>query len=86
MQKNPQVPAHYLGEQPVELVATFGEPVKRPASDISPKISGVAAAGALATIGVFVASQFGLVIPPGVEAAIAVVIATVVGYLIPDRR
>jgi hypothetical protein len=58
----------------------------RAASDISPKVSGSVAAGAIATLTVFVAAQLGLDIPPGVEGAIAILVATVAGYFIRDNR
>jgi len=60
-------------------------PKHRAASDISPKVSGGLAAGALATLLVFGAQQFGLTVPTGVEGALAVLIGAVAGYLIPDR-
>lgn len=62
------------------------EPEHRAASDISPKVSGAALAGAVAIIGTFVAAQLGLEIPPHVEGAVAVIVAVVVGYLVPDNR
>lgn len=62
------------------------EPKHRAASDISPKVSGGLAAGAVATIAVFIAQQFGLDVPTGVEGALAVLIGAVAGYLIPDKR
>lgn len=65
---------------------TNPEPRPRAASDISPKVSGGLAAGAVATLIVFVASQFGLDVPVGVEGALAVLIGAIAGYLIPDRR
>lgn len=61
-------------------------PRHRAASDISPKVSGGLAAGATATLVVFIAQQFGLDIPTGVEGALAILIAAAAGYLIPDRR
>ena len=65
---------------------TLESPAKRAASDISPKVSGGLAAGAIATLVVFVAQQFGLEVPTGVEGALSVLIGAVAGYLIPDRR
>lgn len=59
---------------------------KRPATSISPKVSGGLAAGAVATIVVFIAQQFGLVVPTGVEGAIATLVGFVAGYIVPDNR
>jgi len=58
---------------------------RRAASNISPKVSGGLAAGACATLIVFVAAQLGVAIPTGVEGAIATLIAFAAGYLIPDN-
>lgn len=58
----------------------------RPASSISPKVSGGVAAGAVATIAVFVAQAFGLDVPAGVEGALAVLISAIAGYFIPDNH
>lgn len=61
-------------------------PAKRALSDISPKVSGGALAGAVAVIVTFVAGQVGLDIPPTVEAAVAILVTVAAGYLIPDNR
>lgn len=61
------------------------EVAKRPRTSISPKVSGGLAAGAAATLIVFTASQFGLLIPTGVEGALATLIGFIAGYLIPDN-
>jgi hypothetical protein len=62
------------------------DPKHRAASDISPKVAGGLAAGAAATLIVFVAQQFGLEVPTGVEGALGVLIGAVAGYFIPDNR
>jgi hypothetical protein len=58
----------------------------RAVTDISPKVSGGIAAGAVATLAVFIAHQFGLVIPAGVEGALAVLVGYAASYWIPDNR
>lgn len=74
------------GVADLEIPEVTLESTARPASSISPKVSGGLAAGACATVIVFVASQFGLEIPPGVEGAVAVLIGFAAGYLVPDNR
>lgn len=49
--------------------------------NLNPKVKAGGAAGAVATIAVFVAGQFGLQVPAGVEAAVAVLVATLAGYI-----
>ena len=61
-------------------------PKHRANTSISPKVSGGLAAGATATLLVFIAQQFGLEVPTGVEGALAVLIGAVAGYFIPDNR
>jgi hypothetical protein len=64
---------------------TTTAPKHRAPTSISPKVSGGLAAGAAATLVVFVAQQFGVEIPTGVEGALAVLIGAVAGYFIPDN-
>lgn len=49
------------------------------------KVTATAAAGAGATILAWIAQQFGLQAPPGVEAAFAVLLACAAGYLTRER-
>jgi len=53
-------------------------------SAVRPKVAAAGIAGALATVVIYVASQFGLVLPPEVAAAIATLIAFGAGYLKSD--
>lgn len=77
---------NHPSNEPLELGVETIEPAPRPAADISPKVSGAVLGASLATIGVFVAQQFGLEIPVGVEGAIATLIGGIIGYLVPDNR
>jgi len=61
-------------------------PAQRAASDISPKVAGSTAAGAVALLIAFTAGQLGLDIPGEVQGALAIVIAAVAGYFIPDNK
>lgn len=47
---------------------------------INPKVQAAGAAGAFATIVVFIAGQYGLEVPTGGEAAVATLVATVAGF------
>lgn len=59
----------------------------RSATDISPKVAGGAAAGAVVTIIAWAVETFTPIDLPGaVEAALVVLLSAAVGYLIPDRR
>ena len=49
------------------------------------KVTAAVAAGAAATILAWLAQQFGLDVPPGVEAAFAVLLAGGAGYLARER-
>lgn len=71
--------------QPVSYQGLL-EVAGRPASSVSPKVSGGLAAGAVATIAVFVAQQLGLDVPAGVEGALAVLISAIAGWWIPDNH
>lgn len=50
------------------------------------KVQAAGAAGAAATVAVFIAAQFGLEVPPGVEAALATLFAVAAGYLKRDTK
>jgi hypothetical protein len=49
------------------------------------KVTAAVVAGSAATILAWIAQQFGLEVPPGVEAAFAVLLAGAAGYLARDR-
>lgn len=73
--------------QPIEAASAAALEVQpRPVTSVSPKVSGGLAAGAVATLAVFVAQQFGLDVPAGVEGALAVLISAIAGWWIPDNH
>lgn len=53
---------------------------------VNPKVVAGGVSAAVATLVVFIAAMLGLPIPPGVEGAIAVLAATIGGYLKRDNR
>ena len=69
----------------IDTTAAETKPDHRAATSISPKVSGGLAAGAVATLVVFTAQQFGVEVPTGVEGALAVLIGAIAGYFIPDN-
>lgn len=52
---------------------------------VHPKVQAAGAVGAFTTLVVFVAAEFGLVLPPEVSAAVATLAAFAAGYLQPGR-
>jgi hypothetical protein len=58
--------------------------VRKPAPrkpPVHPKVAATGAVGALTVMAVFIASEFGLVIPPDVAAALAILTGVAAGYL-----
>lgn len=53
---------------------------------LDPKVVAGGVSAAVATLIVFIVAMFGVVIPPGVEGAIAVIAGAVGGYLKRDNR
>lgn len=49
--------------------------------DIHPKVAASSAAGAAVVIASFIATKFGVSIPPDVEGAIAVIVSFAAGYI-----
>ena len=75
---------HY--SEPVEGELLYAD-TSRPWNDVSPKVTGGALGAAASTIAVWgVEAGFGIDVPTSVEAAAALIIAFVLGYLIPDTR
>lgn len=72
----------------LELVSSSsaGRPVTRPWTDVSAKVSASALAGAVTLIVVWTLGRFGISTDSGVESALAVVLAVVAGYVVPDQR
>lgn len=60
---------------------------RRPWNDVSPKVTGGALGAAVATIAVWgVETGAGIDVPVTVETAFALIVAFVLGYLVPDTR
>lgn len=49
------------------------------------KISAVAIAGSITTVLVFILTYAGVDLPPEVAAAVTTLVASVLGYLVPDN-
>lgn len=59
--------------------------IEQPTNTPTTKIAAASAAGAVATLAVFIAGQFGLEITPEAAAAFATVLAFVAGYFKRER-
>lgn len=55
-------------------------------TSLNPKVVAGTSAAAAATILVFILAAFGVVVPPGVEGAIAVLVGGIAGYFKRDNR
>ena len=70
-----------------ELSEAMFEPTPRPWNDVSPKVTAGALGAAIATIAVWgVETGIGIDVPVTVETAGALIVAFLLGYLVPDTR
>lgn len=53
--------------------------------NVKPKVAAAGAGGAVATLAVWIAAQFGVDMPPGVGEAIATLLAVAAGYFKSDN-
>lgn len=69
------------------LVSELVYDPRRAWNDVSPKVTGGALGAAVATIAVWgVETSIGIDVPVTVETAAALIVAFVLGYLVPDTR